>query len=151
MTEQTSQLLSRQSRFRPSAWSIGAALIALIVVMPILAVLWFAATPSDNIWPHLVSTTLPRYLRNTAVLMVGVGLLTALIGTITAWLVVMYRFPGAGWLQWALLMPLANRAGLLVSASPHARGGNDCVVGVALSLRLYSGARRFSRAVRRNL
>jgi len=107
MTEQTSQLLSRQSRFRPSAWSIGAALIALIVVMPILAVLWFAATPSDNIWPHLVSTTLPRYLRNTAVLMVGVGLLTALIGTITAWLVVMYRFPGAGWLQWALLMPLA--------------------------------------------
>jgi len=75
--------------------------------MPILAIIWFAFHPTDNIWPHLIATTLPRYLSNTAILMVSVGALSAAIGTGAAWLVVMYRFPGRLWLQWALLMPLA--------------------------------------------
>ena len=39
--------------------------------------------------------------------MVGVGALTLLIGTGTAWLVTMYRFPGRRLLQWLLLLPLA--------------------------------------------
>lgn len=88
-------------------WSAGAVAIAVIVLSPLVAVVWFALTPTDNIWPHLLSTTLPRYLLNTGVMMAGTGALTALVGTVTAWLVVMYRFPGRGWLQWALLMPLA--------------------------------------------
>ncbi len=91
----------------PSPWSLGAALIATIVLLPIAAVIWFAATPTENIWPHLRSTTLPRYLYNTGILMACVGVATAVIGTVTAWLVVMYRFPGRRWLQWALLTPLA--------------------------------------------
>ena len=40
-------------------------------------------------------------------LMVGVGVLSLLIGTGTAWLVTMYRFPGRSVLQWLLLLPLA--------------------------------------------
>lgn len=92
-------------RFAP--WSIGAALIAIVVLLPIIAVVYFALTPTENIWPHLLSTTLPRYLGNTVVLMVCVGVLAALIGTGAAWLVVMYDFPGRRWLEWALLMPLA--------------------------------------------
>lgn len=108
MSEQTGQLFTRgQSTRRISTWSAGAALIATAVLAPIVAVFWFAVTPEENIWPHLWATTLPRYLTNTAILMAGVGLLTAMIGTGAAWLVVMYRFPGRSWLQWALLMPLA--------------------------------------------
>lgn len=94
-------------RRRPDPWSLGAALIAALVLMPIVAVVWLAFSPTENIWPHLVSTTLPRYLGNTLVLMLSVGALTGLVGTGAAWLVVMYRFPGHGWLQWALLLPLA--------------------------------------------
>ena len=75
--------------------------------MPIAAIAWLALFPQDNIWPHLISTTLPRYLGNTLVLMVSVGMATAVIGAGSAWLVVMYRFPGRRWLQWALLAPLA--------------------------------------------
>jgi len=86
---------------------VGAVIIAALVVAPIVAVLWFAFSPTENIWPHLLATTLPRYLMNTAVLMAGVGALTAAAGTGAAWLVVMYRFPGRWWLQWALLLPLA--------------------------------------------
>ncbi|WGW03763.1 ABC transporter permease [Tropicibacter oceani] len=92
---------------RPSLWSLGAVVIALIVVAPILSVLWLALFPSENIWPHLLSTTLPRYLVNTGILMFGVGLLSAVVGTGAAWLVARYDFPGRRWLEWLLLLPLA--------------------------------------------
>jgi iron(III) transport system permease protein len=39
--------------------------------------------------------------------MAGVGLLSLLIGTGTAWLVTMYRFPGRRVFEWLLLLPLA--------------------------------------------
>lgn len=91
----------------PDLWSVGAAMIALIVVAPIVAVFWIALNPSENIWPHLVATTLPRYLWNTAVLMLGVGLLAATVGTGAAWLISRYEFPGRRWLEWLLLLPLA--------------------------------------------
>ena len=91
----------------PSGWSVGASVIAILVVTPILSVLWIAANPTENIWPHLMATTLPRYLGNTLVVMGSVAVLATVVGTATAWLVVMYRFPGRRWLEWALLMPLA--------------------------------------------
>lgn len=90
-----------------SPWSIGAALIAALVLMPIVAVVWIAFNPTDNIWPHLISTTLPRYMRTTLLLMVCVGTLAGVMGTVTAWLVSRYRFPLSGWLEWLLLLPLA--------------------------------------------
>ncbi len=92
-------------RFDP--WSLGALLIATVVILPIVAVIWFALNPTEPIWSHLWATTLPRYLTNTVVLMVSVGALAAAVGTGAAWVVVMYQFPGRRWLQWALLMPLA--------------------------------------------
>jgi len=91
----------------PSIWSLGALLIAGIVLLPILAVVVLAFNPTESIWGHLISTTLPRYMRNTVVLMLSVGLVSASIGTVAAWLVTRYRFPGVVWLQWALLLPLA--------------------------------------------
>ncbi|MEO9863551.1 MAG: iron ABC transporter permease [Yoonia sp.] len=108
MSEQIRQLLPLKANRRGiDRWSMGALIIAVLVVLPIAAVVWFALTPTNNIWPHLISTTFPRYLRNTVILMLSVGALTAVVGTITAWVVAMYRFPGRSWLQWALLMPLA--------------------------------------------
>ncbi|MEQ5872601.1 iron ABC transporter permease [Sagittula sp. NFXS13] len=90
----------------PSRWSVGAALIALVVVAPIIAVFGIALFPKENIWPHLISTTLPRYLMTTAKLMLGVGILAAIVGTGAAWLVARYDFPGRRWLEWLLLLPL---------------------------------------------
>ncbi|WP_210527438.1 ABC transporter permease [Rubellimicrobium arenae] len=95
------------SRLRLDGWSIMAVLIAGVVLLPVAAVLWIALQGGWEIWPHLLSTTLPRYVSNTVVLMAGVGLLTAAVGTGAAWLVTLYRFPGRNWLQWALLLPLA--------------------------------------------
>ncbi|WGH77926.1 ABC transporter permease [Jannaschia ovalis] len=92
---------------RPDLWSVGAAVIAALVLVPILAVGWLAVNPTENIWPHLMATVLPRYLTTTLILMAGTGALAAVVGTGTAWLVAMHDFPGRRVLAWALLMPLA--------------------------------------------
>ena len=94
----------------PGGWTVAAVIIAGVVVAPMLAVLWLALHPTENIWPHLVATVLPRYLQNTLILMLGVGVLSAAVGTGAAWLVTMHRFPGRRWLDYALLFPLANPA-----------------------------------------
>ncbi len=91
----------------PDLWSAGAFVIAGLILVPIVAVFWLAAFPSENIWPHLSATVLPRYLRNTLILMVGVGVFAGVVGTGTAWLVAMHHFPGRRVLASALLMPLA--------------------------------------------
>jgi iron(III) transport system permease protein len=70
-------------------------------------VVWIAFHPTENIWPHLMATVLPRYLTTTLVLMAGVAVLTAAIGTGAAWLVGCTDFPGRRWLVHALLFPLA--------------------------------------------
>ena len=88
-------------------WSINAILIAALVIAPILSVFIIALTPTENIWPHLLSTTLPRYASNTLILMFSVGIISGILGTSTAWLIARYRFIGSNWLHWALFLPLA--------------------------------------------
>jgi iron(III) transport system permease protein len=110
MTKQNSQVNLPEQHWRLprlDRWSIGAAMIAAVVLAPILSVLWIAFHPTENIWPHLMTSVLPRYLGNTVILMVGVAVLTAVFGAAAAWLVAMYRFPGRRWLDYALLFPLA--------------------------------------------
>lgn len=110
MTDKNSQVKDRPLRWfgqRVNVWSVGAVLIAMVVLAPIASVLWIAFHPTENIWPHLMSSVLPRYLGNTLILMAGVAVLTAIFGAACAWLVAMYRFPGRRWLDYALLFPLA--------------------------------------------
>jgi iron(III) transport system permease protein len=92
---------------RFSAWSIILFAIALIVALPVIVIFSHIFLPAGDVWQHLASTVLPRYLTNTLwmVLLVGTG--TLVIGTGTAWLVVMCRFPGKRVFEWALLLPLA--------------------------------------------
>jgi iron(III) transport system permease protein len=107
MTQQNTQLRPFAARLpRPDLWSAGALVIALLVLAPILAVIWLAFNPTENIWPHMLSTVLPRYLRTTVILMVSVAVLAGTAGIVTAWLVTQYRFFGSRWLTWALLLPL---------------------------------------------
>ncbi len=88
-------------------WSLAALAAALLVTFPIVTVFVLAVAPDTPVFGHLASTVLPRYLRTTAGLMLGVGIGTAVLGVATAWLVTMYRFPGVQLFQWALLLPLA--------------------------------------------
>lgn len=101
---------SLRTRLHLDFWTLGSLLIALIVLLPIFAVFYLAMFPTENIWPHLISTVLPGYIKNTLWLMLGVCVGTFIIGTGTAWLVTMCRFPGRRIFEWALLIPLAMPA-----------------------------------------
>ncbi|PID60676.1 MAG: iron ABC transporter permease [Gammaproteobacteria bacterium] len=97
----------RKAWRRAGFWTAAPTLVALIVGLPILAVFWLALNPSDNIWPHLVSTVLGHYITTTLLLMLGVAIGTVGIGVSTAWLVTHHEFPGRRILSWALLLPFA--------------------------------------------
>lgn len=94
-------------RLRGGFWAVASLLIAVLVLIPVLALVWQAAQGSEGLWTHLSRHVLPHALSQTAILMAGVGLLTAGIGTSVAWLVTAHDFPGRRMLEWALLLPLA--------------------------------------------
>ncbi|MBB6261938.1 iron(III) transport system permease protein [Paenochrobactrum gallinarii] len=106
----TSHPTSKQPlrRFRSgSLWLIISLFIAGLMLLPILALLMQAFQGSEGLWSHLLATTLPVALRDTLILLTGVGFIAAMLGTTTAWLVTAYQFPGRRVLEWALLLPLA--------------------------------------------
>jgi len=100
----------RSGLLRPAAgwpWRLGAAIIALCVAAPVIALIWMSLDGSLDHWQHLARHVLPTALRNTALLLLGVGVLVACLGTGSAWLVTAYDFPSRRVLLWALLLPLA--------------------------------------------
>lgn len=103
----TDTFLSHGRVRRGSGWRLGALLAALAALLPIVAVVFIAFGPDEGIWTHLWSTVLPRYIVNTLLLMLGVGICSALLGFGSAWLISLYDFPGKRWLNWALLLPFA--------------------------------------------
>ncbi|MAM88100.1 ABC transporter permease [Allohahella sp. A8] len=96
-----------RKRRNSRGWQLVALITALAALLPIAAVVYLSIAPSDGIWSHLWSTVLPRYIQNTIVLMLGVGICSALLGFGSAWLIALYDFPGRRWLSWALLLPFA--------------------------------------------
>lgn len=92
---------------RLSPWTLLILSVAMVVAVPVMVVLAHIVMPTEGVWQHLASTVLGRYVSNTLYLTVTVGLGTMIIGTGTAWLVVMCRFPGQRIFEWALLLPLA--------------------------------------------
>jgi iron(III) transport system permease protein len=91
----------------PSPWAMAAIGIAAVIAVPILAVLSSLLRPAGEVWVHLWRTQLVELVLNTALLLVGVGAGTLVVGTGLAWLVCAYRFPGRALFEWALILPLA--------------------------------------------
>ena len=94
-------------------WTINSSLIALVLSLPVLAILSGVFVNTGEMWQHLTTTVLGTYISNSLLLMVGVGIGTAIIGTATAWLVTLCDFPGRRSFEWGLLLPLAAPAYIL--------------------------------------
>jgi iron(III) transport system permease protein len=90
---------------RLDGWTAFTVLAALLVAGPLLALPGsFIASPDAlSDFTGLV----PDAAAATAVLVVGVGVGTMLVGTGLAALVSFWDFPGRGWVEWALVLPLA--------------------------------------------
>jgi len=85
----------------------GAIAAALLCLLPMAAVAVAAALGSTETLSHLADTVLWRYTTTTISLMVFVAIGTAVIGTGTAWLVTMCRFPGVRLFEVCLALPFA--------------------------------------------
>jgi len=81
--------------------------LSLLLAVPLITVAVSLLLPSDDVWQHLRETVLGEYISNSMILLGGVALLVLPMGIVPAWLVTMYRFPGRGVLEWALLLPMA--------------------------------------------
>lgn len=88
-------------------WTAGALAIAALALLPVATVVYMAFGPGESVWPRLAATALPRYFGNTLALVASVGLLSALVGVLTAWLVAHYRFPFSRLTEAALMLPMA--------------------------------------------
>lgn len=88
-------------------WVVSVLLISLLVATPVLTLLPELFGSGGEVWQHIRQNLVPGYVSNTLWLMLGVGLLTFVAGTGTAWLVTMYRFPGSRFFAWAMILPLA--------------------------------------------
>ena len=92
-------------RPRLDAWGAVTVAIALLVAGPLLGLpLSFIVAPGGL---SEFSGYVPEALRDTAILIAGVGAGTLVLGTGLALLVSFFDFPGRPWVEWALVLPLA--------------------------------------------
>jgi iron(III) transport system permease protein len=119
---------------RPSGWTLAGIAIAAIVAGPLLALpLSFVGQP--DAFDQIAATLLPDALRASLVLAAGVGVGTLVLGGGLAALVSFFDFPGRRLLEWALVLPMAMPAYVLVfvllgqydEAGPLQRGLRDAL------------------------
>jgi iron(III) transport system permease protein len=95
-------------RLRPrriDAWAAFTLLTAALVAGPLLGLpLSFVFAPGGL---SEFSGFVPEALAATALLLIGVGVGVLVLGTGLAALVSFCDFPGRGWIEWALVLPLA--------------------------------------------
>ena len=101
---------------RADGWFLLTMVVAFVLAGPILAVFAAATQSSEDLWSHLASTVLPRYVFNTLILVVGVSVVAVVFGVSTAWIVSRYDFPGVSLLRWMLLLPAAAPAYIVAYA-----------------------------------
>ncbi|MDN5929797.1 MAG: iron ABC transporter permease [Pseudonocardia sp.] len=97
----------------PSGWAVLGVAVALLVTGPLVALPLSFLADGGGIDPIAV-TLLPPALGRSVLLGLGVAAGTLLIGGGLAVLVSFYDFPGRRWLDWALVLPLAVPAYVLV-------------------------------------
>lgn len=87
-------------------WSIVSIIIALGILMPLLFIAGSLFSDSEGAYifhnKHIV-----YYITNSLILIVGVSIFTLVAGSVSAWLVTAYEFPGRGFFEWSLALPLA--------------------------------------------
>jgi iron(III) transport system permease protein len=98
---------------RLDVWQVIAAVVALIVLIPVAVTFAAWLRPQADIMGHLAEFVLPELLLNTLWLLLGVGVGVAVLGVSLAWLNAMCEFPGRAFFAWALLLPLAMPAYVL--------------------------------------
>ena len=92
---------------RINTWYVSSFLTSLIVAIPIVTVFSSFFEDTTNYFEILKNTFLYEYIFNSLTLLVGVLILTLIIGVGCAYLVSFYDFKGAKFFKWALILSFA--------------------------------------------
>ena len=92
---------------------ILALFLVFFTLAPIFNIIFVSLGDNKNLLFHLMETVLPRYFINTIFLMAGVGLLAAIFGISSGWIIARYDFWGRKTLSWMLVLPAAIPAYLI--------------------------------------
>ena len=108
--------LWRQRRRASPGWTAAVAVILAVMLLPVATTIVLSLGQVDDTWRHLAGSVLPRVVKETLLLMASVAVLTLVLGTLTAWIVTMYRFPGHALVDRLLVLPLAMPTYLIAYA-----------------------------------
>ena len=88
-------------------WYISSFLISLFVIIPVVTVFFSYFENTSDYYELLKNTFLFEYISNSLILLLGVLIMTLIIGVTTAYLVSFYRFPFSNFFKWALILGFA--------------------------------------------
>ncbi len=88
-------------------WYISSFLISLFVIIPVVTVFFSYFENTSDYSELLKNTFLFEYLSNSLILLLGVLIMTLIIGVTTAYLVSFYSFPFSNFFKWALILGFA--------------------------------------------
>lgn len=95
------------STYIRNPWVLFLMAATLIISLPLLIIVGGAFREGGEIWQHILRNLVPPYVINTLLLLLGVAMLTFLLGVSTSWIVTMYRFPARHFFEWALILPIS--------------------------------------------
>ncbi len=98
--------LTKTTYYWWNKWTGYSLLILLLVAMPLFTIFIKLFDRPGESWSHIANNLLLGYFQNTILILIGVAIMTFLIGVSTAWLVSNYEFPGRRYFEWILILPL---------------------------------------------
>lgn len=86
--------------------TISSVFLTLLIVIPAFTLFSNIFIQTDN-WSHLIETVLFEYIFNSLYIMIGVGILTIILGFSTAYITTFFEFVGSKFYHYALILPFA--------------------------------------------
>ncbi|QKJ24172.1 ABC transporter permease [Poseidonibacter lekithochrous] len=90
-----------------SKLKISSVFLTLLISAPAIIIFLYLFIGSSENWEHLKETLLFEYVFNSLYIMIGVAVLTALIGFTTAYLTSLYTFSFSKFFHYGLILPFA--------------------------------------------
>lgn len=86
---------------------ISSVFLTLLISAPALIIFLYLFIGNSENWEHLKETLLFEYIFNSLYIMIGVAILTSIIGFTTAYLTSLYTFSFSRFFHYALILPFA--------------------------------------------
>lgn len=96
----------RGFKIKFNTWFFITLALVVIIGLPFNNLIKVIFIPTNDNWIHIKEYLLRDYFFNSIYLLVFTGLLSGVIGSVSAWIMVAYEFPLKNIFKWAVILPL---------------------------------------------